>query len=544
MGRNPGIETLDGVLALWRAGLLRPVSPVVVGRTAFALARSGLSPAAACEYGAVRFAREPAVVDDRGSLTFGQLNREVAAATAVLGDAGIGDADRVGILCRNHRDFYVAVGALSGLGADLVLMNVSFAAPQLAQAARTEAITALVHDEEFASLAAEVGGGSVRFTAGALSTGSEGPPDGHVLLKRLFPLDRPRSPSRYVLLTSGTTGAPRGTSRPVPVTANPLVALLSRIPLHVRDRTLIASPLFHAWGFAHLGLAMVLSSTVVLHDSFDPVSTLASVEENRVRVLVVVPVMLRRLLEVPKRTRRRYDLSSLEVVASSGSQLPASLATGFMDAFGDVLYNVYGSTEAAWAAIATPRDLRDAPGTAGRPPFRTDVRILDPSGDEVPAGGSGQIAVGNVMLAKSYSDGSGRGLVHGLLPTGDVGHIDSRGRLFVEGRLDEMIVSGGENVYPQEIEDLLVRHPAIADAAVTGVPDPEFGQRLRAAVVLREGFSLTPDELRAYVHDHLARFKVPRDVEFVDALPRNAIGKLERRQDLAVGRAACEDQSP
>jgi acyl-CoA synthetase (AMP-forming)/AMP-acid ligase II len=308
----------------------------------------------------------------------------------------------------------------------------------------------------------------------------------------------------------------------MPRSLDPVIGVLDRIPLRVRDTTLIAAPLFHGWGFANLGFSMLLSASVVLQDRFDPEAALAAVARHRVRVLVAVPVMLQRILDLPEEVRARYDTSSLEVVAVSGSALAGGLATQFMDAFGDVLYNLYGSTEAAWASIATPADLREAPQSAGRPPFGTELRIVDDEGAPVPAGTTGHIHVRNAMLHGAPQAG-------GFLDTGDVGHVGEDGRLYVEGRSDDMIVSGGENVYPQEVEELLATHPAIAEAAVMGVPDERFGQRLKALVVLRDGESVSADEVRSYVRGRLARYKVPRDVEMVDSLPRNATGKVLRK---------------
>ena len=225
-----------------------------------------------------------------------------------------------------------------------------------------------------------------------------------------------------------------------------------------------------------------------------------------------------------------YDLRALRVIALSGSALPGDLAIEAMDTFGDILYNLYGSTEVAWATIATPQDLRAAPGTAGRPPLGTVVRLLDEHGHEVPAGETGRIFVGNEMVFEGYTGGGGKEVIDGLMSTGDVGRLDQDGRLFVEGRDDEMIISGGENVFPREVEDLLARHQEIDDVAVVGVPDEEFGQRLSAFVVLRPGSALSEQEVQGHVRSNLARFKVPREVFFLDELPRNATGKVLKRE--------------
>jgi fatty-acyl-CoA synthase len=284
--------------------------------------------------------------------------------------------------------------------------------------------------------------------------------------------------------------------------------------------------MFHSWGLAYMGFGLMLGGTLVIRRRFDPETTLAMVAQHKATVLAAVPVMLQRIMDLPEPVRRRYDTSSLRVVAVSGSALPGELATRFMDAFGDVLYNLYGSTEVAWASIAGPEDLRAAPGTAGRPPFGTVVKLLDRDGNEVPPGQPGRIFVANSLLFSGYTGGGSKATLDGLMSTGDTGHFDADGRLFVDGRDDDMIVSGGENVFPREVEDLLADHPAVVEAGVIGVADPEYGQRLKAFVVLRDGERVDADTIRAYVRSRLARYKVPRDVEFLNELPRNATGKV------------------
>jgi fatty-acyl-CoA synthase len=292
---------------------------------------------------------------------------------------------------------------------------------------------------------------------------------------------------------------------------------------------MIAAPMFHSWGFAHFTLGLPLASTLVLRRKFDPEETLRAVAEHRASALVLVPVMLQRILDLPPETIARYDVHCLKVIAVSGSVLPGELASRAMDAFGDVLYNLYGSTEVAWATIATPEDLRAAPGTAGRPPMGTVVKLLDADGREVAPGQVGRIFVANEMMFDGYTGGGGKEIVRGLMSTGDVGRFDAAGRLFVDGRDDEMIVSGGENVFPREVEDLLARHAEIEEAAVIGVEDAEFGQRLKAFIVAREGAELSEEAVKGYVKENLARYKVPREVIFLTELPRNATGKVLKR---------------
>jgi fatty-acyl-CoA synthase len=289
--------------------------------------------------------------------------------------------------------------------------------------------------------------------------------------------------------------------------------------------------MFHSWGFAHFMLGLSLSSTYILQRRFDPEGTLEAIAEHQATALVVVPVMMQRILQLPVETLDKYDLPSLRVTAASGSALPGELAINWMDRFGDNLYNLYGSTEVAWATIATPEDLRAAPGTAGRPPRGTVVKIVDAEGDgELPPGQTGRVFVGNEMAFEGYTGGGGKDEYQGLLSSGDVGHFDEEGRLFIDGRDDEMIVSGGENVFPREVEDLLAGHADVKEVAVIGVDDEEFGQRLKAFVVPQDGAELEVDEVKGYVKKNLARYKVPREVEFLDSLPRNATGKVLKRE--------------
>jgi fatty-acyl-CoA synthase len=306
--------------------------------------------------------------------------------------------------------------------------------------------------------------------------------------------------------------------------------LLERIPFHAAETNVNCAPLFHATGFATTILLFGLGNTVVLRRRFDPQQALDDLEQQKAESTILVPVLLQRILALGAEEIRRRDLSNLRVVFCAGSQLPGELSERAMDLLGDVVYNLYGSTEVSVATIATPADLRAAPGCVGKPVLGTKIRLLDDKGREVPAGQTGRIFVGGFTAFDGYTGGGSKEVIDGFMSSGDVGHFDPEGRLFVDGRDDEMIVSGGENVFPREVEELLVRHADIEDAAAIGVPDEDFGQRLRAFVVLRDGADLDADAVRAFVKDNLARFKVPRDVEFVDELPRNPSGKILKRE--------------
>ena len=518
------------VKVLARAGVLRPQRPDRALKIGATFLRWGASPATGTAIAAIRYPDEVSIVDEGGSLTFERVHRRTNALAHAFAEMGIGPGDGVGIMCRNHRGSIEATLAAAKLGAGALYLNTMFAGPQLAEVTRREGPKILVHDEEFAGLLEGVGENVARVVGW-----SDGQTDG-VTLEQLIAggdesdLRPPPEKPRFVILTSGTTGTPRGAQRSSPEGLGGLAALIDKIPFRNRETMMIAAPLFHSWGFSHFVMSLTTASTIVLRRHFDPEDTLRATEESRAEVLVAVPVMIQRILRLPEETLARYGLSSLRIASLSGSTLPGELASEWMDRFGDTVYNLYGSTEVAYATVATPEDLRAAPGTAGRPPRGTVVRLLDEDGREVPTGQVGRIFVDNEMAFEGYTGGGGKEAIDGLLCSGDVGHLDAAGRLFVDGRDDEMIVSGAENVFPREVEDLLADHEAVVEVAVIGVGDEEFGQRLKAFVVVAAGAEASEDELKAHVKTNLASYKTPREVEFMEELPRNATGKILKRK--------------
>jgi fatty-acyl-CoA synthase len=534
---SQALHKLQVTQTLLGTRILTPIRPDKAVRIIAALSRWGPTPAAAYAGGAVQFPDRVAIVDERGAVTFAEVQRRTNALANELRKRGVGEGDGVAIMARNHRGFIEATVACAKLGASALYLNTSFAGPQIADVVEREDPAALIYDHEFTELVGSAGKGRTRFIAWADAGVQVDDPTLEELIASGpdTDLEPPEEKGRVVILTSGTTGTPKGAPRKQPDSIEPAAALFSKIPLRARETTVIAAPMFHSWGFAHLTLALPLGSTVVLARKFDPENTLRLVATHRASTLALVPVMLQRMLELGEAVISRYDTSSLRVIALSGSALPGELATRAMDVFGDVLYNLYGSTEVAWATIATPGDLREAPGTAGRPPMGTVVKLLDENGREVPPGVTGRIFVGNEMVFEGYTGGGNKQVIGGLMSTGDVGRFDYAGRLFVDGRDDEMIVSGGENVFPREVEDLLAKLPEVEDVAIVGVEDEDFGQRLKAFVVLREGGSLSEQSIQEHVKANLARFKVPREVVFIDELPRNATGKVLKRELKAVG---------
>ena len=534
IGRTPAMLRVLG-----KARVIKPYPPHRLAKAGAAVLRWGPGPAGGFIAMALLVPDRPAVVDELGELTFGELHERSNRLADSLRSRGIGPGDRIAVMCRNHRGFVDVTVAAGKIGADILYLNTAFARPQLAEVLEREAPDLVVHDEEF-------GGRLDSVPPGERILGWVDAPDANALtveslIEAGSPRDRsaPRRRGRAIILTSGTTGTPKGAPRSE-AGVEAATALLSRLPLKSGWRCLIAAPLFHTWGWAHLELAMLLGSTIVLRRRFDPQECLETLTRERCDALVVVPVMLQRIMQLPRETLDSYDLSRVKVVAASGSSLPGDLAVDWMDQFGDNLFNVYGSTEVAYATIASPSDLRNAPGTAGRPPFATIVKVLDEDGKEVPQGEAGRIFVGNSMLFEGYTGGGTKDVIDGLMTTGDMGRFDDGGRLIVEGRDDEMIVSGGENVFPAEVEHWLARHEQVEEAAVTGVDDEDFGKRLRAFVVRTEGADVEEGELKDYLRQNLARYKVPREIVFLEHLPRNATGKVLKRELVAPGEDSDE----
>ena len=477
-----------------------------------------------------------AILDEKGELTFDELERRSNALANALRDKGFQSGDSIGVLARNHRGFFEAVIAACKLGARTLLLNTDFAGPQLVDVCKREEVSVLVHDQEFEDIARGYEpplGRVVAWTDDPEGTDRE---EGAITLDSLADEGdesappKPAKKQRIILLTSGTTGTPKGAPRDLAMSLVIPGGYLSKIPLRAERSVVLAAPAFHAWGLLSSTLALGLGNTLVMWRKFDPAKIAAALEDERADALITVPILLSRLLSKAEDDLKKRDTSALRIVAVSGSALPPELAQRTMDLLGDVVYNLYGSTEVAYATIATPEDLRAAPGTVGRPPFGTKIKLLDPDGKEVPPGESGRIFVGNSIQFEGYTGGGSKETVEGLMSTGDVGHFDDDGRLFVDGRDDDMIVSGGENVFPREIEELLVAHDEIDDAAVVGVDDPDYGKRLRAFVVKASGANLDEEAVRGYVKQNLARYKVPRDVVFIDEMPRNPAGKVVKRE--------------
>ena len=463
-------------------------------------------------------------------------NATNAVANGLLA-MGITGGDGVAILARNHRWFLIANYACARVGARTIMLNTEFSGPQIRDVSEREGARVIIYDDEYAD-AVKMASPEVGMLR-ALATNPDSPDPSTSTDETLAELiDRssrepaPKATKRssIIILTSGTTGTPKGANRHAPPTLAPIGGVLSHVPFKANEVTSLPSPMFHALGYLHATIAMTLGSTLVLHRRFRPQTVLEDVAKHNVTAIVVVPVMLSRMIDALEKMEPRPDLSSLRIIFVSGSQLGAELATRAMKEIGPVVYNLYGSTEIAFVSIARPQDLRKNPATVGPIIKGVKVKILDDHGKEVPRGQVGRIFVGNFFPFEGYTGGGGKEVIDGLMSSGDVGYFDADGLLYVSGRDDEMIVSGGENVFPAEVEDLISGHPDVIEATAVGVEDKDFGARLRAFVVPKEGVELTEDAIKEYVREHLARYKVPREVIFLTELPRNPTGKILKRE--------------
>lgn len=531
-----GAAELHYARKMFEAGALRLESPQAMAAMLADIRRWG-------EFGmipALNARRHPdrvAIIDDDGEMTFGELDRAAHAVANGLRAKGVKGGDGVALLIRNHRWFLVGVYGAARVGARIILLNSEFSGPQIKEVSEREGAQVIIYDDEYTAAVSQAEPALGKFRALATNPDKDEPSGSTddtladlIARSSKQPAPKVTKHSSVIILTSGTTGTPKGANRSTPPSLAPIGGVLSHVPFKGGEITSLPAPMFHALGFLHATIAMMLGSTLVLRRRFKPATVFADIEKHKVTAIVVVPVMLSRMLDELDKMQPKPDLSSLRIVFVSGSQLGAELAGRALRELGPIIYNLYGSTEIAFATIARPKDLSINPATVGPPVKGITVKILDDNGGEVPQGEVGRIFVRNTFPFQGYTGGGGKQIIDGMLSSGDVGYFDEHGLLYVSGRDDEMIVCGGENVFPAEVEDLISGHPEVIEATALGVEDKEWGHRLRAFVVKADGASVDEDAIKAYVKENLARYKVPREVIFLDELPRNPTGKILKRE--------------
>ena len=480
-----------------------------------------------------------ALIDRDGALTWAQLDARVnRLAAAMEATPGLPPGGTVAVLLRNGRAWVETVLAAQKVGRAVLPVNTWGRRAEVEAILEREQPGLVVVDVRHADVL-----GGLDDTVEVLAVGDDAPvPTGAREYERVLaahaprpprPLVRRRGSTRIVLQTSGTTGTPKGAIRATGgAESAALLGVLSLVPFGETDTVVVPAPLFHAFGLLTFSLTLLVGATTVLPDRFDPVETPRLVERHQATGLAVVPVMLRRMLQSDQ--AGAADVSSLRTLLASGDAIPADLRADVIERFGPVLHDLYGSTEAGWVAVATPEVMRDHPDAVGRPVPGVEVRVLDEHGREVPRGEHGEIHVHSAARFKGYTHQ--RDSADGAVATGDLGALDPSGTLHIAGRADDMVIVGGENVYPVEVEAVIDRLDEVEDVAVLGVDDDEYGQVLVAFVT----GEVDPERVREHARDTLASFKVPRRVEVVDELPRTTTGKL-RRGDLA---ARTRDDAP
>jgi acyl-CoA synthetase (AMP-forming)/AMP-acid ligase II len=521
-----------------RGDLLPPAG--LLPRTVGALLRNGSTLALLAELSAARFPDRPAVIDEFGEISFAELHRRSSRIAGALHDRYRIDASStVAVLAGNHRHFVEALVACSRLGAELVFLNTELTGYQLSRILDRHRPDLVIADDCFDSDLSGIPG-FPRITA-LTGTNTSGRQHDVGTLDELVAADAPAPPrarrqGALTLLTSGTTGLAKGAPRRTTL-AGALSTAGTALPVlsPTTDEVIYAAPpFFHGFGLGLVVAGLGLGATVVTRRRFDAAALLGDIERHRVTLLPGVPTMLQRLLDLPPEQLAARDTSSVRLVLTGAAPISAQLCRRIMNRFGPVLVNIYGSTELGPVSVAGPADLSTAPGTVGRPFAGVSVRILRPDRTSVGPGEIGTIFVSGPMQFGGYSGTADKAkeVVDGHLNAGDLGRFDTEGRLFLVGRDDDMIVSGGENIFSSEVEDVLAAHPCVHEAAVVGVRDNELGNRVRAFVVLNSGVhgGTEPSlpELKEFTRSRIERYKAPREVAFLDELPRNATGKVLR----------------
>lgn len=519
---------------LREVGMFGPLSPVAIAAAVPWVLGRGSSLGVVTQMNSISVGNKVAIVDRRGTMTWKELDRRANRVGRALRRMGLRGGDRVGILLRNSREFAEVVVGAQKVGLVACPMN-TWAKPRELAATLENANAAVLfydakHAEQVAAAAPEDlplvvagdgdGAGGTRYED--FLVGSSDAP--------VPPFTRDPGSTRIIIHTSGTSGTPKGASRDDAARGvGSFAKLLEVLPYRRSDVVYVPAPMFHSFGYATFAFASVIGATMVLPEKFDPEESLALIERHRVTAASLVPVMIKRMLDLDDDVKSRYDLSSLRIVIASGSAMSAELRRAAAGLFGDVVYDLYGSTETGWVAIATPADMAARPTSVGRPVPGIEIGVFSPDGERLPPGEPGELYIRSDMLFEGYTSGQSRPQRDGFVSIGDVGRVDDEGYIFIEGRADDMVVVGGENVYPIEIESLIESMDGVREAAVMGVEDEEYGEVLAAFVA----GSVSPDDVVATCKQELASYKVPKRVEIVDELPRTATGKVVKRRLVA-----------
>jgi fatty-acyl-CoA synthase len=521
---------------LLEAGALSPKSPLGIAAALPWLIGRGPSLGIVTQMHAVTLGGKTALIDRGGSLTWGDVDRRANQMAHALLAAGVEPGDKVGVLLRNGREMADVCLAAQKVGIIGCPLNTWAKAKELKavmegieprlmfydvrHSAQVEAALDASVERVHVGPDDDATDGSVPFDA-FIHGAPSGPPK---------PLTRNRGSARIIIQTSGTTGTPKGAPRDAASNGlGALANLIGSVPYRRSDVVLCPAPMFHSFGLATFTFATALGATLVLPERFDPEESLALIEEHRASAASFVPVMVRRIVSLPEEVKARYDLSSLRIVMTSGSALSIDLKRAATELFGEVLYDLYGSTEVGWVAIASPEVIKERPRSVGRPVEGIEVAVFSSEGERLPRGETGELYIKSDVLFEGYTSGETKDSRDGFMSVGDLGRLDEEGYLYIESRSDDMVVIGGENVYPIEVEETIEEIPGVSEVTVLGIEDDEYGQVLAAFVV----GDTDEEEIRSRCKEELASYKVPRKIEILDELPRTSTGKVLKR-DLAA----------
>ena len=527
-----GILDPKTLMNLYRAGAIDRRTPFALAASLPWLIGRGPSLGVLSRINATALGTKTALIDEQGALSFAELDRRAERAACLLARLGAGPEDGVAFLLRNGRVFLELLLGAQKAGVTAYPLNTWARPVGLRHCLETSRPRVLVYDTAHSDQLPQRTGHTVLVATDPTEKTAPGSLLYEELLQDASPSPQPahaRHPGspRIVIQTSGTTGKPKGASRKATSAGlRMLTSILSVVPYRRQDVIYCPAPAFHAFGLATHVFATALGATLILPRKFDPREALATMESHRVTAASFVPVMIRRMLSLPENIRELHDLSTLRIVLVSGASMPQGLRREAMRLFGDVLYDLYGSTETGWVAIATPGDMKKRPGTVGRPAPGTEVAVFSAEGDPVTPGQVGELHVRSGMLFEGYTSDDRKPLRDGYLAVGDLGWMSADDYLFIQGRADDMVIVGGENVYPIQIEEVIETMSEVSEACVAGVQDEEYGEVLVAFV---EG-ETSEEEVLAVCRKELPSFKVPKRVHVVRELPRTGSGKVRRRE--------------
>jgi fatty-acyl-CoA synthase len=525
--------------AISRSGLLGTLRPGSVATYAARTLGKPRNPSNILKLHALNAPDKLALVDERRRVTWGELEERVNRLATALAARGVGPGARVAVMMRNCIEFIEVQWATTRLGATTVQIGYRLKASEVAYILGNSQPSALFCQPAEEGVAREARAAAGHPAEDALFVAG---PGYEALIASGHPTETPPAARRddasggVMIYTSGTTGRPKGAARDFKIAMHEAVSdFLRQLGVRHDDRHLCVCPLYHSAAPAFVAFVLGVGGTIFLQEHYEPEAALELIARQKITSTFMVPTMLARLAAAAE--GGRHDVSSLRWLASGAAPLPTETARRVEAAFGPRLFNFYGATETGLVTLALPGEHTARPGTIGRALAGNQLRLLDDQGREVPAGAVGELWVRNSMLVAGYHrdhEGTAKAMRDGFFSVGDLARIDGDGYVYLADRKHDMVISGGVNIYPLEIEQRLHEHPAVLEAAVIGVPDAEWGEALKAFVVTRPGHGATPDELREFCKQTLANFKCPRHYVFLDALPRNPTGKVLKRELRAL----------